>query len=67
MSHAHKADKLLIKPAAGKTGTGLFARTDHWKDTRGRGHSQIESQTKSTGATLTKSPRRDADKLTVHE
>jgi hypothetical protein len=40
-------------------GTGLFAWTDHWKDTRRRGHSQIESQTKSTGATLTNSPRGD--------
>jgi hypothetical protein len=67
-SRRQTADRLLIRPARGRqAGTGLFARTDHWKDTRGRGHSQIESQTKSTGATLTNSPRRDADKLTVRE
>src|SRR5438034_11000167 len=56
-SHAHNADRLLIRPASGRqAGTGLSARTDHWKDTRQRGHSKIESQTKSTSATLTTAP-----------
>jgi hypothetical protein len=50
-------DRLLIRPASGRqAGTGLFARTNHWKDTRTRGHSRIESQTKSTGTTLTTAP-----------
>src|SRR5436190_15512531 len=56
-SRRQAADRLLIRPASGRqAGTGLFARTDHWKDTRCRGHSGIESQTKSTGATLTTAP-----------
>ena len=40
----------------GDMATDLSVRTDHWKDTRIRSHSQIESQTKSTGATLTTAP-----------
>ena len=59
MSHAPKrADRLLIRPASGRqAGTGLFARTNHWKDTRQtRGHPYAESQTKSTGTTLTTAP-----------
>jgi hypothetical protein len=56
-SRAHNADRLLIRPASGRqAGTGLLARTDHWKDTRQRGHSKIESQAKSTGTTLTRAP-----------
>ena len=56
-SRRQTADRLLIRPARGRqAGTGLSVRTDHWKDTR-RGHSEIESQAKSTGATLTNSPR----------
>jgi hypothetical protein len=67
-SRRQAADRLLIRPASGRqVGTGLFTRTDHWKDTRRRGHSGIESQTKSTGATLTNSPRRDTRTLTVRE
>ena len=50
-------DRLLIRPASGRqAGTGPFARTDHRKDTRIRGHSEIESQTKSTDTTLTTAP-----------
>ena len=56
-SRAHDADRLLIRPASGRQAdTGLSARTHHWKDTRQRGHSQIESRTKSTGVTLTTAP-----------
>jgi hypothetical protein len=56
-SRAHNADRLLIRPASGRqAGTGLSARTNHWKDTRDRGHSEIESRAKSTGTTLTRAP-----------
>jgi hypothetical protein len=38
-----RADRLLIRPASGRqASTGLSARTNHWKDTRERSHSQIE-------------------------
>lgn len=40
-----------------KDGERRSVRTDHWKDTRSRGHSEIESQTESTGATLKPSAR----------
>ena len=43
------------------------ARTEDDYTIREWGHSRIESQTKSTGATLTKSPRRDTRTLTVRE
>jgi hypothetical protein len=58
MGHASKrADRLLIRPASGRqAGTGLFARTYHWKDTRTRGHPYAESQTKSTDTNLTTTP-----------
>ncbi len=63
MSHALRADRLLIRPASGRQAdTGLFARTNHWQDTHTRGHAEIESQTKSTGATLTTAP----DGTTAH-
>jgi hypothetical protein len=56
-SRRQAADRLLIRPASGRqVGTGLSAWTDHWKDTRVWGHSQIESQAKSTGTTLTTVP-----------
>src|SRR5436189_4211634 len=56
-SRAQDADRLLIRPASPRqAGTGLSARTNHWKDTRKQGHSGIESRTKSTGATLTTAP-----------
>jgi hypothetical protein len=56
-SRPQRADRLLIRPASGRqAGTGLFVRTNHWQDTRSRGHAEIESQTKSTGATLTTAP-----------
>src|SRR5216683_5503113 len=55
--HAHRADRLLIRPASGRqAGTGLFARTYHWKDIHTRSHSQIESRTKSTDTNLTNAP-----------
>ena len=57
-----------IRPASGRQAdTGLSVRTDHRKNTRRRGHSGIESRTKSTGATLTNRPRRDPATLTVRE
>jgi hypothetical protein len=56
-SRAHNADRLLIRPASGRqAGTGLSARTNHWKDTRQRSHSEIELRTKSTDTNLTKAP-----------
>jgi len=67
MSHAPKrADRLLIRPASGRqAGTGLFARTNHWKDTRQtRGHPYAESQTKSTGTTLTRAPDGTPNRVT---
>jgi hypothetical protein len=39
-----------------QAGTGLSDRTHHWKDTRERSHSQIESRAKSTDANLTNAP-----------
>jgi hypothetical protein len=66
--HAHKADRLLIRPASGRQAdTGLSARTNHWKDTAPTGHSRIESRTKSTERQPDKRPRRDAHTLTVPE
>ena len=51
------ADRLLIRPTSGRqTGTGHSARTHHSKDTHQQGHAKIESQTKSTGATLATTP-----------
>src|SRR5207244_10445198 len=56
-SRAHNADRLLIRPASGRqAGTGLSARTNHWKDIHQRSHSRIESRTKSTDANLTNAP-----------
>src|SRR6266540_2976987 len=55
--HAHRADRLLIRPASGRQAdTGLSARTHHWKDTAKAGHSRIESRTKNTDANLTNAP-----------
>ncbi len=48
-------------------GTGLSARTHHWKDTGTTGHSRIESQTKSTAANLTNAPDGTSHTLTVPE
>src|SRR2546426_1179895 len=57
VSRAHNADRLLIRPASGRqAGTGLSARTDHWKDIHQRSHSGVESRTKSTDANLTNAP-----------
>ena len=54
---AQDADRLLIRPASGRRAdTGLSDRTYHWKDTHTRGHSGIESRTKSTDANLTNAP-----------
>ena len=62
-SRAHNADRLLIRPASGRqAGTGLPDRTHHWKDTRERSHSRIESRTKSTDTNLTNAP----DGTTAH-
>jgi hypothetical protein len=67
-SRARDADRLLIRPASGRqAGTGLSARTHHWKDTATAGHSRIESRTKSTDTNLTKAPDGTAHTLTVHE
>ena len=56
-SRAQNADRLLIRPASGhQAGTGLSDRTNHWKDTRKRGHSTIESRTKSTDTNLANAP-----------
>src|SRR5581483_3874385 len=72
-SRAENADRLLIRPASGRqAGTGLSARTHHWKDTDGPGHSRIESQAKSTATNLANAPdgtsahsqfRNDADEV----
>ena len=49
--------RLLIRPASGRqAGTGLFARTYPYKDTRKRSHFANESRTKSTGTNLTTAP-----------
>jgi hypothetical protein len=62
------ADRLLIRPASGRrAGTVLSARTHHWKDTHTRGHSQIESRTKSTDTNLTNAPDGTAHTLTVRK
>jgi hypothetical protein len=67
-SRAHNADRLLIRPASGRqAGTGLSDRTNHWKDTRQRIHSEIESRTKSTDTNLTNTPDGTAHTLTVRE
>ncbi len=67
-SRLRRADRLLIRPASGRqAGTGLSARTDHWKDTDCSGHSRIESQTKSTDANLTNAPDGTTRTLTVRE
>jgi hypothetical protein len=66
--HAHRADRLLIRPASGRQAdTGLSARTHHWKDTATAGHSKIESRPKSTDANLTNAPDGDTRTLTVRE
>jgi hypothetical protein len=66
--HAHRADRLLIRPASGRQAdTGLSARTHHWKDTAKTGHSGIESRTKSTDANLTNAPDGTSHTLTVRE
>jgi hypothetical protein len=67
---AQRADRLLISPASGRqAGTGLSARTDHWKDTntRERSPSRIESRTESTDTNLANAAERDTATLTVHE
>jgi hypothetical protein len=56
MSHALRADRLLIRPASGRqAGTGFLARTNRSKDTQ-RGHPYAESQTRDTGTNLTTAP-----------
>jgi hypothetical protein len=66
--HAHRADRLLIRPASGRQAdTGLSTRTHHWKDTDTPGHSKIESQAKSTDANLTNAPDGTPHTLTVQE
>src|SRR6266542_4966793 len=67
--HARKrADRLLIRPTSGRqAGTGLFARTDPYKDTRKRSHFTNESRTKSTGTNLTTAPDGTPNTLTVHK
>jgi IS4 transposase len=56
MSHALKADRLLIRPASGRqAGTGFLTRTNRSKDTR-QGHPYAESQTRNTGTNLTRAP-----------
>jgi hypothetical protein len=56
MSHALRADRLLIRPTSVRqTGTGLLARTDPPK-TPARGQSRHESQTESTGTSLNTIP-----------
>src|SRR3954451_24306048 len=67
-SRAQDADRLLIRPASGRqAGTGLSARTNHWKDTRERGHSKIEPRTKSISVNLTSAPDGTAHTLTAPE
>src|SRR5436189_5163270 len=67
-SRAQNADRLLIRPTSGRqAGTGLSARTNHWKDTAAAGHSRIESRTKSTDTNLTRAPDGTAHTLTVRE
>jgi hypothetical protein len=57
MSHALRADRLLIKPTSGRqAGTGFLARTNRSKDSR-QGHPYAESQTRNTGTQPDKSPR----------
>ena len=56
MSHALRADRLLIRPASGRqAGTGFLARTNRSKDTQ-RGHPYAESQTRNTDTNLTRAP-----------
>ena len=65
---AHNADRLLIRPASGRqAGTGPSDRTNHWKDTRERSHSRIESRPKSTETNLTNAPDGTTHTLTVRE
>jgi hypothetical protein len=67
-SRAHNADRLLIRPASGRqAGTGLSARTNHWKDTTTTGHSTMESRTKSTDTNLTNAPDGTTHTLTVRK
>jgi hypothetical protein len=67
-SRARDADRLPIRPASGRqAGTGLFARTHHWKDTAYAGHSRIGSRIKSTDTNLTSAPDETARRLTVRE
>ena len=67
-SRAQNADRLLIRPASGRqAGTGLSARTNHWKDTHTRGHSGIESRPKSTDTNLANAPDGTEHTLTVRE
>ena len=62
------ADRLLIRPASGRqAGTGLSARTHHWKDTATASHSKIESRAKSTDTNLTTAPDGTPHTLTVRE
>jgi hypothetical protein len=64
--HAEKADRLPIRPASGRqAGTGLFARTNHWKDTRGAGSSSRRVTSKEHRHQPDNSPRRGYDTLTV--
>jgi hypothetical protein len=54
MSHALRADRLLIRPASGRqAGNGFLARTNRSKDTQ-RGHPYAESQTRNTDTNVTR-------------
>jgi hypothetical protein len=65
MSHALRADRLLIRPASGRqTGTGSLARTNRSKDTQ-QGHPYAESQTRDTGTNLTRAPDEAPRTVTV--
>src|SRR6266516_4561009 len=58
--HAHRADRLLIKPASGRQAdTGLSARTHHWKDTEPAGSFENRVTNKEHRHQPDKRPRRD--------
>jgi hypothetical protein len=63
-SRPQKADRLLIGPTSGRqAGTGLFARTDPYEDTRKRSHRTKAVTNKEHQHHPVQSPRRDADTL----
>ena len=59
-SRAQNADRLLIRPASGRqAGTGLSARTNHWKDTRTAESFENRVTNKEHRHQPDKRPRRD--------